>query len=181
MTSDEGVVAVDDAEFLEAFSEHLDRLHNLARGLTRTSQDAEDLVSETCLLALRGWRRQRPDDPGAWFATVCINACRSSHRRSAARPVEVAAEGWLLAQPDERADTARSALAAVESLRVREALAELPTPQQEAITLMDLAGYTAAQTAQIVGAPRGTVLARVHRGRKVLARSLASEREDDGR
>lgn len=91
------------------------------------------------------------------------------------------AEGWLLAQPDERADTARSALAEVASQRVREALAELPTPQQEAITLMDLAGYTAAQTAQIVGAPRGTVLACVHRGRKVLARSRASEREGDGR
>jgi len=170
-------VTVDDAAFLEAFSEHLDRLHNLARGLTRTAEDAEDLVSETCLLALRGWRRQRPDDPAAWFATICLNACRSSYRRSAARPVEVAADAWLLARPDERADTARSALAAVSSRRVREAIAELPRPQLEAITLMDLAGYTAAQTAQIVGAPRGTVLARVHRGRKALARALAPERD----
>jgi RNA polymerase sigma-70 factor (ECF subfamily) len=40
---------------------------------------------------------------------------------------------------------------------------------------MDLAGYTAAQTASIIGAPRGTVLARVHRGRKVLARLLQEE------
>ena len=172
---------MDDREFLEAFTEHLDRLHNLARGLTRTAQDAEDLVSETCLLALRGWRRGRPDDPAAWFATVCLNAARSSYRRRAARPVEVAADGWLLLQRDEGADTARSALAAVESARVRQALTELPAPQHEAITLMDLAGYTAAQTAQIVGAPRGTVLARVHRGRKVLARALAHEREGDGR
>ena len=172
---------MDDAEFLDAFSEHLDRLHNLARGLTRTAQDAEDLVSETCLLALRGWRRQRPDDPAAWFATICLNACRSSYRRSAARPREVAAEEWLLVQPDDGADTARSALAAVASRRVRAALAELPTPQLEAIALMDLGGYTAAQTAQIVGSPRGTVLARVHRGRKALARSLASERDEGER
>ena len=174
-------VDVDDEDFVDAFTEHLDRLHNLARGLTRTSQDAEDLVSETCLLALRGWRRRRPDDPAAWFATVCLNAFRSSFRRSSVRPVEVAADDWLLAQADERADTARSALAAVEADRVRAALAQLPTPQLEAITLMDLGGYTAAQTARIVGAPRGTVLARVHRGRKVLARSLATEREGDGR
>lgn len=164
-----------DAQFLDAFTEHLDRLHNLARALTRTAQDAEDLVSETCLLALRGWRRQRPDDAAAWFATVCLNAARSSYRRSAVRPVEVAAEQWLLSRPDEGADTARSALAQVEAQRVRQALAQLPAPQLEAITLMDLGGYTAAQTAQIVGAPRGTVLARVHRGRKVLARSLAQE------
>jgi RNA polymerase sigma-70 factor (ECF subfamily) len=46
--------------------------------------------------------------------------------------------------------------------------------------MMDLAGYTAAQTAEIVGAPRGTVLARVHRGRKVLARSLAVDRDGGG-
>ncbi len=172
---------MDDSEFLEAFTEHLDRLHNLARGLTRTSQDAEDLVSETCLLALRGWRRHRPDDPAAWLATVCLNAARSSFRRRAARPVEIAAEDWLLAQPDERADTAGDALASVEASQVRNALAQLPAPQLEAITLMDLSGYTAAQTAQIVGAPRGTVLARVHRGRKVLARVLAQDGQGGGR
>jgi len=169
-------VQVDDSEFLDAFTEHLDRLHNLARGLTRSTQDAEDLVSETCVLALRGWRRGRPDDPTAWFATICLNAARSSYRRSAVRPVEVAAEEWLHRQADEDADTAHAALASIDATRVRAALSQLPAPQLEAITLMDLGGYTAAQTAQIVGAPRGTVLARVHRGRKVLARSLAQER-----
>jgi RNA polymerase sigma-70 factor (ECF subfamily) len=171
---------LDDGEFLEAFTEHLDRLHNLARGLTSSRQDAEDLVSETCLLALRGWRRRAPDDPAGWFATICLNAARSSYRRSAARPVEVAAEDWLLAQADDGADTARSALASVEAARVREALARLPAPQLEAITMMDLAGYTAAQAAEIVGAARGTVLARVHRGRRVLARSLAADRDGGG-
>lgn len=51
----------------------------------------------------------------------------------------------------------------------------LPEVQLQAITLMDLAGYTAAQTSSIVGAPRVTVLARVHRGRKALARLLQEE------
>ena len=174
-------MAVDDTAFLDAFTEHLDRLHNLARGLTSSPQDAEDLVSETCLLALRGWRRQVPEDPGAWFATVCLNAARSSYRRRAARPVEVAAEDWLLDLADESTDTADSALASVQARRVRAAVAQLPAPQLEAIALMDLGGYTAAQTATITGAPRGTILARVHRGRKVLARSLADDREGDGR
>jgi len=168
---------MDDGDFLDAFTEHLDRLHNLARGLTSSPQDAEDLVSETCLLALRGWRRNPPDDAAAWFATICLNAARSSYRRRAARPVEVTGEDWLLDRADERADTAGSALSSIEAGRVREAVGRLPAPQLEAIALMDLSGYTAAQTARIVGAPRGTVLARVHRGRKVLARSLADERE----
>ncbi len=168
---------MDDGDFLDAFTEHLDRLHNLARGLTGSPQDAEDLVSETCLLALRGWRRNPPDDPAAWFATICLNAARSSYRRRAARPVEVTGEDWLLDRADERADTAGSALSSIEVRRVREAVGQLPAPQLEAIALMDLGGYTAAQTARIVGAPRGTVLARVHRGRKVLARALADDRE----
>lgn len=172
---------MDDREFLDSFTEHLDRLHNLARGLTRSTQDAEDLVSETCVLALRGWRRGHPDDPAAWFATICLNAARSSYRRSAVRPVEVAADEWLAVQPDVGVDTARAALARVDATKVRAALCELPGPQREAITLMDLAGYTAAQAAQILGAPRGTVLSRVHRGRKVLARALAQQREEGAR
>ena len=166
---------MDDEAFLEAFAEHLDRLHNLARGLTGTAQDAEDLVSETCLLALRGWRRQRPDDPRAWFATICLNAARSSSRRRAARPVEVQADAWLVALADPEADAAQAALSALDTERVRLAMRRLPAVQLEAITMMDLAGCTAAQTAAMTGAPRGTVLARVHRGRKALGLLLQQQ------
>lgn len=110
-------VPVDDAEFLEAFSEQLDRLHNLARGLTRTAQDAEDLLSETWLLALRGWRRQRPDDPAASPATICRNACLSSYRRRR--------QSRRRGGPNSGCSGSRtsvstpSALTAVQSLRVR--------------------------------------------------------------
>ena len=60
---------------------------------------------------------------------------------------------------------------------IKAALWALPDAQRIAITLMDLCGFTAAQVAAITGAPRGTVLARVHRGRKTLALSLAGEPE----
>lgn len=170
---------VGDGAFLDVLHQHLDRLYNLARGLTSTPQDAEDLLQETCLLALRGWRRQPPDNPDAWLATVCLNASRSAHRKREARPREVAADNWLLDRPDEHADTAGQALAALDAGRVRSALEQLPAVQRDAITLMDLAGYTAAQVAVIVDAPRGTVLARVHRGRKALA-ALLEDREVEG-
>lgn len=163
-----------DAVFLETFHAHLDRLYNLARGLTATSHDAEDLVQETCLLALRGWRRQEPQDPGAWFATICLNAARSGHRRRAARPHEVSADDWLAGLPA-GADTESSALASVESERVRRTLAQLPAVQREAITLMDLAGYTASEVGALLDCPRGTVLARVHRGRKALAALMPAD------
>lgn len=164
-----------DQEFLDAFSEHLDRLHNLARGLTACPQDAEDLVQETCLLALRGWRRRAPEDPAAWFATICLNTWRSQHRRARVRPVEVADEAWLAGRRDDAADTARSALAEIDAQGVRLALQALPAAQAEAIALMDLGGYTAAQTAAVTGVSRGTVLSRVHRGRKALAVRLLAE------
>jgi RNA polymerase sigma factor (sigma-70 family) len=137
-------VDVDDGGFLDAFTEHLDRLHNLARSMTSCPQDAEDLVSETCLLALRGWRRCPPEDAGAWFATVCLNAARSSYRRQSVRPTEVRAEQWLLDLTHDGVDTAGAALTAVDAHAVRDAVRRLPAPQMEAIALMDLAGYTAA-------------------------------------
>jgi RNA polymerase sigma-70 factor (ECF subfamily) len=170
---------MNDEAFVDAFLSHLDMLHNLARGLSDTAQDAEDLVQETCLLGLRGWRRRAPDDPRAWLATVCLNAARSRYRQRAVRPYEVRADDWLLERADS-VDTADQALAAVDVARVRAALRQLPDVQREAITLMDLAGCTAATTAAIVGAPRGTVLARVHRGRKALALLLRDGQEVDG-
>lgn len=171
----------DDEQFLEAFTAHLDRIHNLARGLTATVQDAEDLVQETCLLALRGWRRRPPLDPAAWFATICLNTARSAYRKRAVRPREVSADEWLAAMADPQ-DTPRAAFAALDGERVRAAISQLPPAQREAISLMDLCGFTASQVAGMLQCPRGTVLARVHRGRKALATLLPDEQEvlDDG-
>ncbi|MHB1787070.1 MAG: RNA polymerase sigma factor, partial [Acidimicrobiales bacterium] len=58
---------------------------------------------------------------------------------------------------------------------VARALAHLPEAQRVCLVLMDLAGHTAAETAEILGCPRGTVLARVHRGRRRLAGLLVAE------
>ena len=93
----------------------------------------------------------------------------------------MAHDDWLTSLPD-AADTARSALAAVDATGVRAALAALPAPQREAITLMDLGGFTASEVARMLRCPRGTVLARVHRGRKALAALLHDTWEvpDDG-
>jgi RNA polymerase sigma-70 factor (ECF subfamily) len=78
-----------DEEFLRAVGEHLDLVYNLARRLARSRPQAEDLVQETYLRALRGWRRRRPDDVRAWLATICLNAARAGYRRDAAGPAEV--------------------------------------------------------------------------------------------
>jgi len=158
----------------EEFSTSLDRIYNLARGLSASSQDAEDLVQETCLLALRGWRRCPLQAPAAWSATIC-NAARSGHRRLATRPVEVQAEAWLAALPAAQ-DTALTALASLDAERVHLGLARLPAQQRQVVTLMDLSGFTASEVASVLGCPRGRVLARVHRGRRRSRRSCWSRR-----
>ncbi len=70
---------------------------------------------------------------------------------------------------------AEDAIGALTAALVRRALATLSEEQRVAVTLVDLCGFTSAEAAGILGCPRGTVLSRVHRGRKALARLLAGD------
>jgi RNA polymerase sigma-70 factor (ECF subfamily) len=170
-------VPVSDDAFLRATLVHLDMLHNLARRLTGSREEAEDLVQETYVCALQGWRRKQPDRTGAWLATICLNLARSAARRRNSRPPEVLTEDagrWSVAS----ADTAAEALSRLDGDAVHHAVGRLPEPQRVAVTLMDLCGFTAAEVAAMTDAPRGTVLARVHRGHKALARLLRGEVRD---
>ena len=167
--------ASDHEEFLRATLRHADLPHTLALRLAPRPADAADIVQETYLRAFAAWQRRRPDDAGAWLATICLNAGRDERRRHARRSAAMS-NGPVPDLPD-RADTAEAALERLGTGRIRAALWALPDSQRIAITLMDLCGFTAAQVAAITGAPRGTVLARVHRGRKALAVSLAGEHQ----
>lgn len=159
-------------EFLDATLPALDLVYNLARRLV-DPDDVEDVVQETFTRAFEAWSAGRPPrkvEP--WLATICLNTGRSLLRRASTRR-EVSTE------PDSRlssgADVSGDAIANMRKDAVHAALWELPEEQRIAITLMDLDGFTAAQVAKMTGSPRGTVLARVHRGRKKLARILEKE------
>ena len=160
--------AVSDDEFLVTVGEHLDLVYNLARRLSDSGPDAEDLVQETLLRALRSWRRHPPDDARAWLCTICLNTARGEWRHNAIRPTEVLDPhpGTLDAS---LRDTAAEAIGRLVREQVHAALWRLPPAQREAIALMDLCGFSAAEVAAMTGAPRGTILARVHRGHKRLA------------
>lgn len=168
-----------DEEFERVAMANVDLVYALARRLVPTAADAEDLVQETFLRALTGWRRTPPDDAAAWLATICRNAAKDSYRRRQARPVEVSREAELAAMPATQ-DTAAQALANLDAREVHDALWQLPTATREAITLVDLCGLTAAAAADVLGVPRGTVLSRVHRGHKALAALIRREVSVDG-
>lgn len=160
----------DQEEFLQATLAHLDAVHALARKLVRDGED--DLVQETWLKAWAAWPTARPRDPRAWLVTICLNTARDGWRRAQSRP-EVLDDGPGLRQVS-AADPADDAVGAVRARAVHAALWTLPESQRVAITLMDLAGFTAREVSAMTGSPRGSVLSRVHRGRKALALALAA-------
>jgi RNA polymerase sigma factor (sigma-70 family) len=75
---------VGDEQFLHAVGDHVNMLYNLARRLTTSRAEAEDLVQETFVRALRGWRRKPPDEVRPWLATICLNLARSAYRHRSA-------------------------------------------------------------------------------------------------
>jgi RNA polymerase sigma-70 factor, ECF subfamily len=173
-------VGADHREFLDATLPHLDVVWQVARQAAGGGQDAEDLVQETYLRAYASFGSFRGDNPRAWLAAICLNVARSGARRRRRRPWEV--PGPALPDVPQRsrldgregaADVADVVIAGLDGAEVSRCLGLLPEPQRVCIVLMDVAGYTAREAAETLGCPRGTVLARVHRGRRRLAQLLA--------
>lgn len=160
--------------FLAATLPASDLVYNLARRLMRSEEQVEDLVQETYAKAFEAWvAGKKPRKVEPWLATICLNAGRSVWRKASTRrevPTEI-----LPSAPDEDTDVEKDAVQRVRKELVHEALWQLPEEQRIAITLMDLDGFTAAEVARMTGTPRGTVLTRVHRGRKKLARMVERE------
>jgi len=165
----------DHDEFLRATMGSMDLVYNLARRFSERPEDAEDLVQETYLAAYRAWRdRRRPRRVEPWMATICLNLGRSRYRTRGRRPIEVPIEDGDFRAPA-TADPERAAQAAMDRHALYEAMRRLPEEHRVAITLVDLAGLKTADAARAIGIPRGTVLSRVHRGRRRLAALLWNE------
>jgi RNA polymerase sigma-70 factor, ECF subfamily len=173
-------VGADHRVFLDATIPYVDAVWQVARQAARDGQDPEDLVQETYLRAYAAFDSYRGENTRAWLAAICLNAARSQARRRRRRPREVPGPALLDAPPRSRghggqgaADVADVVIAGLDTQTVSRCLGRLPEPQRVCIVLMDVAGYTAREAAEALGCPRGTVLARVHRGRRKLAQLLA--------
>lgn len=146
-------------------------LYGRALKLTRKPAEAHDLVQETFVRALRFWGAYDPAQAiKPWLFTVLrnthYNRCESMNRRrdiDAARP-EVEAHATLQCEAMEAAEVAA---------RVREAVEALPANFREVVTLVDLQGRGYYEAADLLGCPKGTVMSRLHRGRKQLRTLLA--------
>jgi RNA polymerase sigma-70 factor (ECF subfamily) len=163
----------DHRRFLDATLSHLPAVYNVARRMARDEGQADDLVQETYLRAFRAFDSYRGGSIRAWLVAICLNAARSEVRRARCRPEEV-----LDPEPQGPVgteDVCEAAMASCEREGIVRALRRVPEPQRTALVLMDVGGLTASEAAEVMACPRGTVLARVHRGRRRLAALLESE------
>jgi RNA polymerase sigma-70 factor (ECF subfamily) len=170
---------VDHEEFLEQMLPAMDMVHNIARRAVQDPEDARDLVQDTYLAAFRAWtEHRRPRRVEPWLATICLNLARDRYRTKRRHGDEVPlGELTSLPAPPEWGPEER-ALGALDGARVRRAMWALPEEQRIAIALVDLADLPITEAARVMSTPRGTVLSRLHRGRRSLARLLGAGIEE---
>jgi RNA polymerase sigma-70 factor (ECF subfamily) len=168
--------SVDQERFLEETLPAMDMVYALARRAV-PGDEAQDLVQDTFLAAYRAWvDDRRPERVEPWLATICLNLARSRYRSRQRRPAELPLDG-LADRVGSDDDPADRALAAVDIEAVHRAMWNLPEEQRIAIALVDLADMSVLDAAAVMGSPKGTVLSRLHRGRRSLAITLSGHRE----
>jgi RNA polymerase sigma-70 factor (ECF subfamily) len=153
-------------------------LLRVATSMTHNVRDAEDLVQDTLLRAFRAIDGFDGRHPRAWLLTIMRNTEINRHRRR--RPGLLTPD--QAEQNDQAADEGASAedVALERSLSrdVAAALAGLPDPFREAVELIDLAGLSYAEAAEVAGVPEGTLMSRAHRARRKLRSQLRKSEVD---
>ncbi|MGH3873820.1 MAG: RNA polymerase sigma factor SigM [Pseudonocardiaceae bacterium] len=156
-------VAGDPLAFAELVRRHRDRMWAIALRTLQDPEEAADAVQDALLSALRGaggFRGQA--QVTTWLHRIVVNACLDRIRRNQAHPTT--------GLPDIEPASPRDSPADQESqLAVEVALGALPVEQRGAIVLVDIEGYSVAETARLLGVAQGTVKSRCARGRARLA------------
>ena len=174
------------AAFQAEILQHLDAVYRYAYALTRDRSEAEDLVQDTFLQALRHWDQFRPGtNARAWLFTICRNLfLRQRERRAREEPTEAAALDGIAAAAQAFTtppDAGRALFDAPELGDViRRELDKLPAEYREVVELSDLQDQSYADIAQVLGVPLGTVKSRLFRGRRLLQEALVNYARDAG-
>lgn len=166
---------------------HLEALYHTALRLTRNRAEAEDVVQETYLRALRSFHRFNPGtNCRAWLFTILRNAFLNRVRRAGREvldtemtTLDTAPESATAPRPH-RDNPEEEFLQTVVHGDVDRALRALPVPYREAVVLADLEGLSYKEIAEVVGCPIGTVMSRLSRGRGLLRQTLSRLAHEHG-
>jgi RNA polymerase sigma-70 factor (ECF subfamily) len=168
----------------------LDSLYGAALRMTRNPQDAEDLVQETMLRAYRAFDRfEAGTNLKAWLFRILTNAYINTYRKRQREPQKVSAdevEEFDLYRELKNHDTQFEAtpesivLDSLVDSDIIDAIDDLPEQFRLAVILSDIEGFSYAEMAEIMDVPMGTVMSRLHRGRKALQKRLWELARDRG-
>jgi RNA polymerase sigma-70 factor, ECF subfamily len=173
---------VDKQRFRDEAIPLLDSLYAAALRMTRNPADAEDLIQETMLRAYRAFERfEEGTNIRAWLFRIMTNAYINTYRKRQREPIKVPqddVEEFDLYQELKNHDPQFAitpetiVLDSLFEADILTAIEELPEQFRLAVVLSDVEGFTYAEMAEIMGVPMGTVMSRLHRGRKALQKRL---------
>ena len=186
-----GAVLADQADFEKDAMEFAPQLYSAALRMTRNAADAEDVVQEAFLKAYRAYHTfQAGTNLKAWLYRILTNTYINRYRKEARRPNEVdfdEVEDLYLYKRLGSAESGRASRSAEdEALEqfvdadVKAALEELPDHFRMPVLLADVDGFSYKEIAEILDVPIGTVMSRLHRGRKALQKALWAFAEERG-
>jgi RNA polymerase sigma-70 factor (ECF subfamily) len=169
--------------FEEEALELSDQVYRVARRLVGTREEAEDLMQDAYARAFRSWHQYQPGtNLRAWLLRILTNLNIDKGRKTQRSPdLQPLEEGdYFLYNklestlPDENPDEER-VLDRLSQNSVVEALADVPHDFRDVVVLVDIGEFSYADAAQILDIPVGTVMSRLHRGRRVLKQNLAEK------
>jgi len=176
----------DRARFEEEALELSDQVYRVARRLVSSREEAEDLVQETYARAFRSWRSYTPGtNLRAWFFRILTNLNIDRGRRVQRTPdLQPIEEGdyylYNRLEQDGGVDDEEQVVERLSQDTIVQALSAVPHNFRDVLVLVDIGDFSYQDAAQILDVPIGTVMSRLHRGRRILKKELAESTVNGG-